>query len=83
VRIDHVIFATRDLEATVVRLEADYGLRAAGGGRHEGLGTGNRIVPLGGGYLEILAQVDPATSSATSVAPYSVRTGWAGSSFFP
>ncbi len=57
-RIDHVIFATTDLEATAARLEAEYGLRAAGGGRHQGLGTGNRIVPLGGGYLEILAETD-------------------------
>jgi len=26
--------------------------------RHEGLGTHHRIVPLGGGYLEILAVAD-------------------------
>jgi hypothetical protein len=29
------------------------------GGRHEGMGTHNRIVPLGGGYLELLAVADP------------------------
>jgi hypothetical protein len=59
VRIDHVIFGVADLESAAGRLEADYGLRATGGGRHEGLGTHNRIVPLGGGYLEILAVADP------------------------
>jgi hypothetical protein len=58
VRIDHVLLAASDLDAAAVRLEADYGLRAEGGGRHEGLGTHNRIVPLGGGYVEILAVAD-------------------------
>ena len=36
---------------------------AGGGGRHEGLGTHNRIVPLGGGYLEILASADAAEAA--------------------
>ena len=58
-RIDHVIFATGDLDAASARIEAELGLPAAGGGRHEGLGTHNRIVPLGGGYLELLAVADP------------------------
>jgi len=59
VRIDHVIVATEDLDSAAIRLEAEHGLRVAGGGRHEGLGTQNRIVPLGGGYLELLAIADP------------------------
>jgi hypothetical protein len=58
VRIDHVIVAATDLDAAAARLEGEHGLRASGGGRHEGLGTHNRIVPLGGGYLEILAVAD-------------------------
>ena len=29
------------------------------GGRHPGWGTANRIVPLGGAYLELVAVVDP------------------------
>jgi hypothetical protein len=58
-RIDHVILAASDLDAAAQRLEAEHGLRVAGGGRHDGLGTHNRIVPLGGGYLEILTVADP------------------------
>jgi hypothetical protein len=58
VRIDHVILAAADLDSAADRIEAEHGLSAAGGGRHEGLGTHNRIVPLGGGYLEILAIAD-------------------------
>ena len=56
--IDHAIWATRDLDAAAARFEREYGLAAAGGGRHEGMGTHNRIVPLGGGYLELLAIAD-------------------------
>jgi hypothetical protein len=58
VRVDHVIVATADLDAAAARVEADHGLRAVGGGRHVGLGTHNRIVPLGGGYVELLAIAD-------------------------
>jgi glyoxalase-like protein len=59
-RIDHVIYATADLDAAAVRVEAALGVAAAGGGCHDGLGTHNRIVPLGGGYLELIAVADPA-----------------------
>ena len=57
-RIDHVIYATQDLDAAAARLEADHGLVATGGGRHTGIGTENRIVPLGGGYLELITVAD-------------------------
>jgi glyoxalase-like protein len=63
VRIDHVIVAATDLDAAAARLEREHGLCAAGGGRHEGLGTHNRIVPVGGGYLEILAVADPSEAA--------------------
>jgi Glyoxalase-like domain len=56
--IDHVIWATADLDAAAERLERSHGLRAEGGGRHDGMGTHNRIVPLGRGYLELLAVAD-------------------------
>lgn len=58
-RIDHVIYAAEDLDVAAARFEAELGLVAVAGGRHEGLGTHNRIVPLGGGYLELLAVADP------------------------
>jgi glyoxalase-like protein len=58
-RIDHVIYATADLDDAAARVEAQLGLPAMEGGRHEGHGTSNRIVPLGGGYLELVAVVDP------------------------
>jgi Glyoxalase-like domain len=66
-RIDHVIYAARDLEATAARLEAEHGLKAVGGGRHDGMGTHNTIVPLGNGYLEILAVIDPEEARTSSL----------------
>jgi hypothetical protein len=66
-RIDHVIYATRDLDAAAARLEADHGLVATGGGRHVGIGTENRIVPLGGGYIELIAVVDHAEAERSAL----------------
>jgi hypothetical protein len=57
-RIDHVIYATTDLDAAARRVEQQLGLVAVGGGRHDGIGTHNRIVRLGRGYLELLAVAD-------------------------
>jgi hypothetical protein len=65
VRIDHVILAAADLDSAAARLEAELGLVATGGGRHDGLGTHNRIVPLGDGYLEILAIADEGEAKAS------------------
>ena len=66
-RIDHVIYATQDLATAAARLEADHGLRATGGGRHAGIGTENRIVPLGGGYLELIAVADHAEAERSAL----------------
>ena len=66
-RIDHVIYATQDLDAAAARLEAEHGLVADGGGRHAGIGTENRIVPLGGGYLELIAVVDHAEAERSAL----------------
>lgn len=57
--IDHVIYATSDLDAAAARIEAELGVAAVAGGHHEGLGTHNLVVPLGAGYIELLAVCDP------------------------
>jgi hypothetical protein len=58
--IDHVLLGTTDLEGTARALSSRHGLISYEGGRHTGLGTGNRIVPLGDCYLEIIGVVDEA-----------------------
>ncbi len=66
-QIDHVIWATADLDAAAERLERGHGLRAGGGGRHDGMGTHNRIVPLGRGYLELLAVADADEAAGSAL----------------
>ena len=63
--IDHALLATADLEAAARRLSEEHGLEVSGGGRHLGIGTENRIVPLGPGYLELISVVDPAEADRT------------------
>jgi catechol 2,3-dioxygenase-like lactoylglutathione lyase family enzyme len=65
VRIDHVIYATSDLDVAATWVESELGLSAVQGGRHEGHGTHNRIVPLGGGYLELMAVADPEEAAGS------------------
>jgi catechol 2,3-dioxygenase-like lactoylglutathione lyase family enzyme len=68
VRIDHVIYGTADLDAAATRLRAQLGLLAVNGGCHDGLGTRNRIVPLGdGSYLELLAIADPGEAKRSAL----------------
>jgi hypothetical protein len=66
-RIDHLIYAARDLDEATTRLQADYGLEATGGGRHERIGTYNRTIPLGGGYLEVLAVADAEEAASSEL----------------
>jgi len=66
VRIDHVIYGTSDLASAARRVEQVVGVAAVAGGRHEGLGTHNQIVPLSGDtYIELLAVADPEEASRT------------------
>jgi len=58
VELDHVLIAVADLAEAGAALESRHGLTAIEGGRHDAWGTANRIVPLGGAYLELIAVVD-------------------------
>lgn len=62
--IDHVVLGVADLEASAARLFDEHGLGSIPGGRHAAWGTGNRLIPLGNDYLELLAVVDPDVASA-------------------
>ena len=62
--LDHVLIAVADLDAAGREFEERYGLASVEGGRHPGWGTANRIIPLGGNYLELIAVVDESEATA-------------------
>jgi glyoxalase-like protein len=64
-RLDHVVYAVPDLDEAAVRFRDRFGLDSTEGGRHERWGTGNRIVPLGDQYLELVAAVDTPAAAET------------------
>ena len=66
-RIDHVLWVADDLDAAADRLAAEHGLPSGGGGRHVGIGTHNRVLPLGGGYLEVIAIADHDEAAASTM----------------
>jgi tetrahydromethanopterin S-methyltransferase subunit B len=54
-KVDHLIYATPDLDTTVAEMEKLLGVRAAPGGRQPGRGTRNALISLGANsYLEIV-----------------------------
>lgn len=64
--LDHLVYATPDLHATVQRLESEIGVRATAGGRHPAWGTMNVLLSLGSRmYLEIIGpDLDQPSPSA-------------------
>ncbi len=67
-RIDHVIYGTSDLDAAAARMQKELELSAVPGGRHDGLGTHNRIVPVGdGSFIELLAVADPVEAASSAL----------------
>jgi hypothetical protein len=59
--------AVADLDQAVRVYEDGHGLAAVSGGRHDGLGTANAIVPLGDEYIELIAVVDAAEALGNPV----------------
>ena len=55
--LSQVIYGVQDLDVATRQIESR-GFTVVDGGRHPGLGTANRIVPLGDAYFEILGIVD-------------------------
>jgi hypothetical protein len=76
--IDHLVIAVPDPDDAAAELERVVGLRASGGGRHEALGTFNRLVWLGDTYLELIGVWDETLAAASWVGAPTVRALAAG-----
>ena len=55
-RVDHLVYATTDLDRGIAEIEKLVGVRATLGGKHPGRGTKNAFIALGpNSFLEIVA----------------------------
>src|SRR2546425_8217492 len=71
--IDHLAIAVADPDDAATRLERDLGLAATGGGRHDALGTLNRLVWLGDTYLELIGVFERALAERSWLRGPAVR----------
>jgi hypothetical protein len=65
--VDHLVIAVHDLDAAVAEVREGIGLAFTAGGRHDGLGTSNRIAFLGDAYLELITVDDVVAAQGWAI----------------
>ena len=71
-RVDHLVFATPDVEQTIKNLALRLGVSSVAGGRHPQWGTHNALLSLGPrSYLEIMGP-EPALSRYGLMRPFGI-----------
>lgn len=72
--IDHVIICCAEPDAAALEIEAELGLRAGGGGRHDAHGTFNRLIWLGDSYVELMGVFDAELAAESWWGRHMIRT---------
>jgi len=70
---DHIVIGAETLGAGVAFVEDKLGVRMAPGGSHAVMGTHNRLLSLGEGYLEVIA-IDPDAPTPPHARWYGLNT---------
>jgi hypothetical protein len=79
--IDHLVIAVANPDEAVTAFEGAIGPAPTGGGRHDALGTFNRVVWLGETYVEFIGIFDPGLAEESWVGRPVLRALEAGGGF--
>jgi Glyoxalase-like domain len=73
VGVDHIVVAVADPDEAVKRIGSALGVEPGGGGRHDRLGTFNRLLWLGDSFVELIGVFDRGLAAASWLGAPSLR----------